>query len=164
MSGMGFMGTASSSGNDSYLRDQMEKLFKESKYLKQKVELLERENIALKKSLFELSARYNMCAHHKTQPFVIDSAAIADYDLSGNGTSNGHGGGMNNSSNSNTNGGNMTGNMNGGMVGNNGIEDVGTSANGAAGNVTNNGMDASRDADVYGEYLNYTSFFSITFG
>ncbi|RKO88738.1 hypothetical protein BDK51DRAFT_46191 [Blyttiomyces helicus] len=45
---------------------------KEQRILKQRVEVLEKENMALKKSLYELSTRYNMVAH-KAQPFSIDS-------------------------------------------------------------------------------------------
>jgi COMPASS component SWD3 len=43
---------------------------KQHKLLKQKVEQLERENIGLKKSLYELSTRCNSIAH-KLQPFPI---------------------------------------------------------------------------------------------
>ncbi|KAH6569695.1 hypothetical protein BASA62_004703 [Batrachochytrium salamandrivorans] len=45
-----------------------DKAGKEQRALKQKVETLERENMLLKKSLFELSSRYNSIAH-KLQPF-----------------------------------------------------------------------------------------------
>ncbi|KAJ8327186.1 hypothetical protein BDV3_000310 [Batrachochytrium dendrobatidis] len=45
-----------------------EKTSKEHRILKQKVETLERENMLLKKSLFELSSRYNSMSH-KLQPF-----------------------------------------------------------------------------------------------
>ncbi|KAJ3297003.1 DNA-directed DNA polymerase gamma mip1 [Borealophlyctis nickersoniae] len=51
---------------------QQDKLSKEARALRQRVEVLEKENMALKKSLYELSARYNMMAH-KVLPFTIDS-------------------------------------------------------------------------------------------
>ncbi|KAI9146104.1 WD40-repeat-containing domain protein [Paraphysoderma sedebokerense] len=66
-------GSLPTTGSESYLRDQVDKLFKESKSLKQKVDILEKENMALKKSVYELSARYAMVAHsHKIKPFTID--------------------------------------------------------------------------------------------
>jgi COMPASS component SWD3 len=49
--------------SDSYQRDQMEKLLKESKILKQRVETLEKENLALKKSIYDLSARFSTALH-----------------------------------------------------------------------------------------------------
>jgi COMPASS component SWD3 len=65
-------------------------LDKQQKLLKAKVELLERENIGLKKSLYELSTRYNAIAH-KLQPFpladildpidIIEPLAEMDDDL-----------------------------------------------------------------------------------
>ncbi|KAJ3022998.1 hypothetical protein HKX48_004621 [Thoreauomyces humboldtii] len=56
---------------------QQEKVTKESRLLKQKVETLEKENIALKKSLYELSTRFNLVAH-KTQPFSLESLELFD--------------------------------------------------------------------------------------
>lgn len=57
-------------------RDQIEKLFKEVKQLKQKVDTLEKENIALKKSIYDLSARYAAALQGgivpRPGPFVID--------------------------------------------------------------------------------------------
>ncbi|RUS18782.1 WD40-repeat-containing domain protein, partial [Endogone sp. FLAS-F59071] len=58
-------------------RDQIEKLFKEVKQLKQKVDTLEKENIALKKSIYDLSARYAAALQQggivpRPGPFVID--------------------------------------------------------------------------------------------
>ncbi|KAL2916801.1 hypothetical protein HK105_203580 [Polyrhizophydium stewartii] len=57
-----------------------DKATKEHRALKLKVETLERENMLLKKSLFELSSRYNSLAH-KLQPFnlgeILDSALDA---------------------------------------------------------------------------------------
>lgn len=54
---------------------------KQQKLLKAKVEQLERENIGLKKSLYELSTRYNAIAH-KLQPFplgdIIDPIDIVE--------------------------------------------------------------------------------------
>jgi len=68
--------------SDAYLRDQMEKLTKDSKSLKSKVELLEKENIALKKSLYELSTRYNTIAH-KLQPFTLEGLEAQDAGIEG---------------------------------------------------------------------------------
>ncbi|KAI9325055.1 WD40-repeat-containing domain protein [Zopfochytrium polystomum] len=45
---------------------------KETKLLKQRIEVLEKENIALKKSLYDLSVRFNMLGH-RAVPFTIDS-------------------------------------------------------------------------------------------
>ncbi|KAI8981083.1 WD40-repeat-containing domain protein [Pilobolus umbonatus] len=57
---------------------QVEKLLKEVKQLKQKVDILDKENIALKKSIYDLSARYaaSICQgglSYRSGPFVIDS-------------------------------------------------------------------------------------------
>ncbi|KAG1459361.1 hypothetical protein G6F56_006178 [Rhizopus delemar] len=57
---------------------QVEKLLKEVKQLKQKVDVLDKENIALKKSIYDLSARYAASISqgglpYKTGPFVIDN-------------------------------------------------------------------------------------------
>lgn len=57
---------------------QVEKLLKEVKQLKQKVDILDKENIALKKSIYDLSARYAASISqggipYKTGPFVIDN-------------------------------------------------------------------------------------------
>ncbi|KAI8588021.1 WD40-repeat-containing domain protein [Geranomyces variabilis] len=51
---------------------QQDKATKETRVLKQRVDVLEKENIALKKSLYELSTRFNLVAH-KTAPFSLDS-------------------------------------------------------------------------------------------
>ncbi|KXS19936.1 WD40 repeat-like protein [Gonapodya prolifera JEL478] len=51
---------APSSGSEAYLREQIDKLFKENKTLRHKYDLLERENEALKQSLFDLTMRYNV--------------------------------------------------------------------------------------------------------
>ncbi|KAI9209632.1 WD40-repeat-containing domain protein [Polychytrium aggregatum] len=55
----------------SFLREQQEKVNKEARVLKQRVEILEKENAALKKSLYDLSAKYNLYAL-KAQPFTLD--------------------------------------------------------------------------------------------
>lgn len=57
---------------------QVEKLLKEVKQLKQKVDVLDKENIALKKSIYDLSARYAASISqgglsYRPGPFVIDS-------------------------------------------------------------------------------------------
>ncbi|KAI8393426.1 WD40-repeat-containing domain protein [Radiomyces spectabilis] len=57
---------------------QVEKLLKEVKQLKQKVDILDKENIALKKSIYDLSARYAQSISqsglsYRPGPFVIDS-------------------------------------------------------------------------------------------
>ncbi|KAJ3394231.1 hypothetical protein HDU92_007089 [Lobulomyces angularis] len=49
--------------SDTYLRDQLDKTYKEAKANKLKSDLLEKENIALKKSLYDLSVRYNVLAN-----------------------------------------------------------------------------------------------------
>ncbi|KAJ3056046.1 hypothetical protein HK097_008283 [Rhizophlyctis rosea] len=69
---------------------QQDKLSKEARGLRQRVEALEKEppesernasqeNAALKKSLYELSARYNTMAH-KVLPFPIDSMEAIDLE------------------------------------------------------------------------------------
>jgi len=60
------------SGSNSFVREQYDKLLKESKILKQKVETLEKENIALKNSLYNLSATYSVNNNNKKHPFVFD--------------------------------------------------------------------------------------------
>ncbi|RUP43278.1 hypothetical protein BC936DRAFT_137396, partial [Jimgerdemannia flammicorona] len=62
-------------------RDQIEKLLKEAKQLKQKVDTLEKENIALKKSIYDLSARYAAAFQQggvvpRPGPFVIDPEEV----------------------------------------------------------------------------------------
>ena len=57
---------------------QVEKLLKEVKQLKQKVDILDKENSALKKSIYDLSARYAASISqgglpYRTGPFVIDN-------------------------------------------------------------------------------------------
>lgn len=57
---------------------QVEKLLKEVKQLKQKVDVLDKENIALKKSIYDLSARYAASISqgglsYRPGPFVIDN-------------------------------------------------------------------------------------------
>ncbi|CAG8496086.1 13536_t:CDS:10 [Acaulospora morrowiae] len=54
-------------------RDNFDKLIKENKALKQKVDALEKENMLLKKSIYDLSVKYTEAAHHqRVRPFVID--------------------------------------------------------------------------------------------
>jgi len=60
------------SGSNSFVREQYDKLLKESKILKQKVETLEKENIALKNSLYNLSATYSVNNGNKKHPFVFN--------------------------------------------------------------------------------------------
>ncbi|KND05183.1 uncharacterized protein SPPG_00847 [Spizellomyces punctatus DAOM BR117] len=54
------------------MESQQEKASRESRLLKQKVDALEKENMALKKSLYELSTRFNLMAP-KISPFSLDS-------------------------------------------------------------------------------------------
>jgi hypothetical protein len=63
-------------GSDAYYKNQMESITKENKLLKYKLDVLERENKDLKKSIYDLSVRYDMLMHQigKTaKPFNIDS-------------------------------------------------------------------------------------------
>lgn len=60
---------------------QVEKLLKEVKHLKQKVDVLDKENIALKKSIYDLSARYAASIsqgglQYRPGPFVIENDSI----------------------------------------------------------------------------------------
>ncbi|KAJ3102985.1 hypothetical protein HDU96_009441 [Phlyctochytrium bullatum] len=56
-----------------------EKAVKEVKLLKQRIEVLEKENAALKKSLYDLSARFNMLAPtRQALPLVLDSGDVAE--------------------------------------------------------------------------------------
>ena len=67
-------------------RDQMDKLLRETKQLKQKVDALEKENMFLKKSIYELSVRYTAAAAHQrgVGPFVIESEE-ATFEQEGSG-------------------------------------------------------------------------------
>lgn len=70
--------TKSSLGAGVNRDQQVEKLLKEVKQLKQKVDILDKENIALKKSIYDLSARYAASISqsglsYKPGPFVIDN-------------------------------------------------------------------------------------------
>ncbi|SAM09249.1 hypothetical protein [Absidia glauca] len=75
-------GSSSSSSSSSSLgpsnRDQqIEKLLKEVKQLKQRVDVMDKENIALKKSIYDLSARYAASIsqgglNYRPGPFVMD--------------------------------------------------------------------------------------------
>lgn len=71
--------SSSPSNPSSTQRDQqVEKLLKEVKHLKQKVDVLDKENIALKKSIYDLSARYAASISHsnltyRPGPFVIEN-------------------------------------------------------------------------------------------
>lgn len=63
-------------GSDAYYKNQMENITKENKLLKYKLDVLERENKDLKKSIYDLSVRYDMLMHQigKTaKPFNIES-------------------------------------------------------------------------------------------
>ncbi|KAL1927911.1 hypothetical protein VTP01DRAFT_3316 [Rhizomucor pusillus] len=60
---------------------QVEKLLKEVKHLKQKVDVLDKENTALKKSIYDLSARYAASIsqgglQYRPGPFVIENDSI----------------------------------------------------------------------------------------
>mmetsp|Transcript_51957 Transcript_51957/g.86397 ORF Transcript_51957/g.86397 Transcript_51957/m.86397 type:complete len:524 (-) Transcript_51957:174-1745(-) len=66
----------SNSQSEAYYKNHLEIVGKENKQLKQKVDQLERENKDLKKSLYELSIRYNSLYQHSGKnvaPFNIDS-------------------------------------------------------------------------------------------
>ncbi|KAI8882246.1 WD40 repeat-like protein [Backusella circina FSU 941] len=68
----------SSLGGGNNRDQQVEKLLKEVKQLKQKVDVLDKENIALKKSIYDLSARYAASISqgglsYRPGPFVIDN-------------------------------------------------------------------------------------------
>jgi COMPASS component SWD3 len=68
----------SSLGGGNNRDQQVEKLLKEVKQLKQKVDILDKENIALKKSIYDLSARYAASISqgglsYRPGPFVIDN-------------------------------------------------------------------------------------------
>ncbi|KAI9487453.1 MAG: WD40-repeat-containing domain protein [Benjaminiella poitrasii] len=70
--------TSSSLGAGVNRDQQVEKLLKEVKQLKQKVDVLDKENIALKKSIYDLSARYAASISqgglsYRPGPFVIDN-------------------------------------------------------------------------------------------
>ncbi|KAI8835344.1 quinon protein alcohol dehydrogenase-like superfamily [Chytridium lagenaria] len=58
---------------------EQDKAAKDVKLLKQRIELLEKENAALKKSLYDLSARFNMLAPTRTAlPLMLDSVDVAE--------------------------------------------------------------------------------------
>ncbi|KAI9189324.1 hypothetical protein H9P43_000755 [Blastocladiella emersonii ATCC 22665] len=55
------------------LRDQLDRATRESRALKAKADQLEKENAALKKSIYELSVKYNMLAYqHHASPQPLD--------------------------------------------------------------------------------------------
>jgi COMPASS component SWD3 len=68
--------TSNARQSESYLREQVDKLFKESKTLKQKVEQLERENLALKRSVYDLTVRLSDKGNggKPWQPFALDAS------------------------------------------------------------------------------------------
>ncbi|KAG0170902.1 hypothetical protein DFQ28_001421 [Apophysomyces sp. BC1034] len=75
---LGSLKSASSSLAGVNRDQQVEKLLKEVKHLKQKVDILDKENAALKKSIYDLSARYAASISqggltYRPGPFVIDS-------------------------------------------------------------------------------------------
>lgn len=74
---MDFKKSVANVGSDAYYKNQMETITKENKLLKYKLDVLERENKDLKKSIYDLSVRYDMLMSQtgKTakQPFNIDS-------------------------------------------------------------------------------------------
>ncbi|CAM0135917.1 unnamed protein product [Umbelopsis sp. WA50703] len=84
-SGVNSIGSAMSSVtlNSSSDRDQqLEKLLKETKQLKQKVDSLEKENIALKKSIYDLSSHYAAALsqgghQYQSLPYVLDPEVSA---------------------------------------------------------------------------------------
>ncbi|KAJ1500308.1 hypothetical protein HMI54_010928 [Coelomomyces lativittatus] len=59
------------------LRDQLERITKESRLLKQKAEVLEKENALLKKSIFDLSLKYNAIAYQQAiHPIELDDGSL----------------------------------------------------------------------------------------
>ncbi len=53
--------------------DNTDKLIRENKALKQKVDALEKENMSLKKSIYDLSVKFSSSLQQRaTGPFVID--------------------------------------------------------------------------------------------
>lgn len=69
--------------NPSDRDQQVEKLLKEVKHLKQKVDILDKENTALKKSIYDLSARYAASISqggliYRPGPFVIENDAVSN--------------------------------------------------------------------------------------
>ena len=59
--------------SETYLKDQVDRALKEVKILKQRVDVLEKENMSLKKSLYEISTRYFVNSQHKKTPLLVDS-------------------------------------------------------------------------------------------
>ncbi|CAG8436007.1 17149_t:CDS:10 [Funneliformis caledonium] len=55
--------------------DHTDKFIKENKALKQKVDALEKENILLKKSIYDLSVKFSASSHQRASPFIIDLEA-----------------------------------------------------------------------------------------
>ncbi|CDH60107.1 wd repeat domain [Lichtheimia corymbifera JMRC:FSU:9682] len=75
--------TGSSNPTASGRDQQVEKLLKEVKHLKQKVDLLDKENSALKKSIYDLSARYAASISQgglTYRPFVVDHGSTSNMD------------------------------------------------------------------------------------
>ena len=75
--------TGSTNPTTSGRDQQVEKLLKEVKHLKQKVDLLDKENIALKKSIYDLSARYAASISQgglTYRPFVVDHGSTSNMD------------------------------------------------------------------------------------
>lgn len=73
---MEFKKSAANVGSDAYYKNQMETITKENKLLKYKLDVLERENKDLKKSIYDLSVRYDMMMHQMgktSKPFSIES-------------------------------------------------------------------------------------------
>ncbi|KNE67635.1 hypothetical protein AMAG_19641 [Allomyces macrogynus ATCC 38327] len=61
------------------LRDQLERVTRESRALKQKADLLEKENVALKKSIYDLSIKYNRLAYkYQANPYPLDFGAVGE--------------------------------------------------------------------------------------
>ncbi|KAG9294612.1 hypothetical protein G9A89_008091 [Geosiphon pyriformis] len=76
-------------------RDQLEKLIKETKQLKQKVDALEKENMLLKKSIHDLSVTYSVAHHQKLSPFMLDfEEPLQENDNVGGGGSIGNSNGV----------------------------------------------------------------------
>ncbi len=74
---MDFKKLSNNVGSEAYYKNQMENITKENKLLKYKLDVLERENKDLKKSIYDLSVRYDMLLYQfmgkNGKPFNIES-------------------------------------------------------------------------------------------
>eukprot|EP01114_Cavostelium_apophysatum_P020950 TRINITY_DN7171_c0_g1_i1.p1 TRINITY_DN7171_c0_g1~~TRINITY_DN7171_c0_g1_i1.p1 ORF type:complete len:525 (-),score=115.98 TRINITY_DN7171_c0_g1_i1:236-1810(-) len=67
--------------SEAYYKSQVEKLSKDNKLLKQKLDGMEKENRNLKKSLYELTVRYDLvCQEKQAKPFNLDNIEEVEMD------------------------------------------------------------------------------------